>query len=252
MNDQTEIVKEHFEERSTTYADMFDPNVRTGTAFRFQRRRRIVRELAAAQSGRLVDCATGTGEVTLAALETQNFDTACINDVSPEMLARSSTLIQDSADAEDCSCTFVTGDVFDLNSQPAAGSYDLVVCVGLLAHVGRLEELMQLCESLVSDEGHVLLQTTLLDHPGVRITRMMSERRHVRQKGYAIRHYKHAQILKAAAATNLEVIERRCFGLDVPFLDKVAPRLSHFSGAAVRIPISAVRIGSHLRTQKTI
>lgn len=227
MNEQTAVVRQHFGERAATYADMFDPSVKSGTAYRFQRRRRIIRELAAEQNGCLVDCATGTGEVTLAALETENYQDACINDVSPEMLSKAERLHEANV-ADRCSFRFVAGDVFDLPQKTNDANYDLVLCVGLLAHVGRLEELMKLCRTLVSDSGHILLQSTLLDNPGIRLTRLLSEKRHRRQKGYAIRHYKHSEIAAAAESLNLEIVDRRCFGLDVPFLDKVSPRLSHF------------------------
>ena len=61
-------VKSHFDDRSETYSDLFDSSTRTGAAHRFQSRRQIVGELATGKSGRLLECAAGTGEVTLAAL----------------------------------------------------------------------------------------------------------------------------------------------------------------------------------------
>ncbi|MFN9969043.1 MAG: class I SAM-dependent methyltransferase, partial [Phycisphaerae bacterium] len=203
---------------------MFVESARSGTAYRFQRRSRLVGELASSKTGTMLDCATGTGEVTLAALKTGMFSEAVINDISEQMLVRSQALIGESGIR--CSCTFSAGDVFDLSHSAKTQSFDLILCIGLVAHSGRLQDLLALCRKLLRPGGQILLQTTVLDHLSIKIIRMLSESRHIRQKGYAIRHYKHEEVEHASNTVGLNIVDRRLFGLDVPFLDKLFPRLN--------------------------
>ena len=220
-------VKIHFDDRSKTYSDLFQDSTRSGAARRFQRRQQIVAELCSNKHGRLLDCATGTGEVTLAALLSGTFDSAVINDLSTEMLLRSRRLLESSAEFKG-NLEFVNSSVFELSDSISPGSCDLILCVGLIAHVGDLDGLMGMFRSLLSEDGHLLFQTTLLDHVGVRITRRLSERRHIRKNGYAIKHYWHADVVEACSRNGLSATACRRGGLDIPFLDRVAPRIGHF------------------------
>ena len=58
----------------------------SGANFNFQQRLALACELGGASSGRLLDCAAGTGEITCALLKSGRFNHATVVDVSPEML----------------------------------------------------------------------------------------------------------------------------------------------------------------------
>lgn len=219
------LVQSHFDQRSTNYSDLFDDSIQTGAGHKFQRRRKIVAQLTGHLSGRLLDCASGTGEVTLTALNSGNFDSAVVNDLSAEMLSRANSLIDDEF-INPCLVQYSNAGVFDLPNQFQPASFDVILCLGLIAHVGRLDEMFGLCHGLLAPQGRLLFQSTLLDHFGVRMTKRISEKRHVRHKGYAIKHYWHDEILKSSSRNGLEVADCRRYGLDIPFMDRVAPRVN--------------------------
>ncbi len=228
VNDpDSRTVKSHFDDRSETYSDLFQKSTRTGAAHRFQRRQQIVGELSRGKGGRLLDCATGTGEVTHAALESGTFRSAVINDLSDEMLRRSRRLLENSTGLT-TNLEFVNSSVFELSDTIDSGSCDLILCVGLAAHVGRMDTLLGMFRKLLSQKGSLLFQTTLLDHIGVRATRTLSEQRHIRKNGYAIRHYWHSDVVQACFENGLTIVECRRSGLDIPFLDRVAPGLGFY------------------------
>lgn len=218
------VVREHFDWRSEEYSNLFDTTTRTGSAYNFQTRQKITAEIASKHGGRMLDCASGTGEVTLATLKCGTFESATINDYSPKMLAHSEKLISSRVDVP---VEFINEDVFDLNHELIGQKFDLILCVGLLAHVGKLEQLLCELRNLVADQGTILLQNTSLDHMGIKITKMLSEKRHIKNHGYAIRHYPHRQIEIAADKADLVIRDRSCFGLNIPFLDRITPGMNY-------------------------
>ena len=76
-----DIHKRQFEERAS------------GANFNLQQRLALACELGAASSGRLLDCAAGTGEITCALLKSGRFNHATVVDVSPEMLQTAKELL---------------------------------------------------------------------------------------------------------------------------------------------------------------
>src|SRR5207249_961362 len=79
---------------------------------------------------------------------------------------------------------FIRSDVF--NFKPADSGFDLVLCLGLIAHVGRLDILLSHLKSMLAPGGHIILQTTLTDHVGTRIVRALTARRELAKRGYRI------------------------------------------------------------------
>src|SRR5881275_3470795 len=116
----------------------------SGASFYFQTRLRIVRELAAGSAGRLLDCAAGTGEITCAVLQSGRFSHATLVDISPAMLRSAKELL--SAQITNTQLEFAHSDVF--NFKPSVSHFDLVLCLGLIAHVGRLEILLRHLKSM--------------------------------------------------------------------------------------------------------
>jgi ubiquinone/menaquinone biosynthesis C-methylase UbiE len=65
----------------------------SGANFNFQQRLTLACELGGASSGRLLDCAAGTGEITCALLKSTRFNHATVVDVSPAMLENAKNLL---------------------------------------------------------------------------------------------------------------------------------------------------------------
>jgi 2-polyprenyl-3-methyl-5-hydroxy-6-metoxy-1,4-benzoquinol methylase len=123
--------------------------------------------------------------------------------------------------------TWIHDDIFHfLQSQPATPQYDLILCLGLIAHIGRLDELFALWKPRLRPGGRVLLQSTLLDHPGTRFLRAVSARRHLQRKGYSIQYFRDHDITEAAAGQGLRIIQRQRYTLGVPYGDRIAPHLN--------------------------
>lgn len=190
LSDTTKV-QTHFDQRTATYSNLFDNSVRDGVGHKFRCRRDLIETLLAGKKGRLLDCATGTGEVTLAGLLSGDFDSAAINDYSNEMLARSRSRIESASHSNSipAKIEFSHANAFDLEGIVASSSIDTMLCLGLIAHVGRLEGMLGLANRLLTDTGQLLFQTSLLDHLGVRLIKRLSERRHIKANGDAVTHY---------------------------------------------------------------
>ena len=229
------VVQEHFDWRSEDYSNLFNRRTRTGAAFNFQTRQNLISEIAAGYGGRMLECASGTGEITLAALRNGSFQSATINDFSPKMLEQTKKLLNEKTHVP---VEFINKNVFDLGHDLAGNKFDFILCVGLLAHVGQLNQLMCELRKLVSDDGTILLQNTSLGHAGIKITKMLSEKRHIQKHGYAIRHYYHGQIAKAANEASLHIQDEARFGINIPFFDRIGPGINY------RIEKSLSRLGN--------
>src|SRR5207249_8890855 len=65
----------------------------SGASFYFQTRLKLACELAGASTGRLLDCAAGSGEITCALVKSGRFSHATIVDISPAMLQSAKELL---------------------------------------------------------------------------------------------------------------------------------------------------------------
>src|ERR1044071_2930633 len=106
----------------------------SGASFNFQMRLRLACELAGASAGGLLDCAAGTGEISCALLKSGRFTHATVLDISPAMLQKARELLR--LEITNTQLEFVRSDVFDF--EPDDSPFDLILCLGLIAHVGRL------------------------------------------------------------------------------------------------------------------
>ena len=79
---------------------------------------------------------------------------------------------------------FVHSDVF--NFKPSASRFDLILCLGLIAHTGRLDTLLPHLRSMLASGGQIILQTTLADHFGTRVVRALTSRSELARRGYRI------------------------------------------------------------------
>ena len=190
----------------------------SGASFYFQTRLRIVRELAAGSAGRLLDCAAGTGEITCAVLQSGRFPHATVVDISPAMLEHAKELLV--SQLPDTELEFVQSDVFNFKSD---SHFDLILCVGLIAHVGRLDILLPHLKSMLTLDGRIILQTTLTDHAGVRVVRALTAPGEMARRGYRISWFSQREISDACDCAGLRIIGVRRHSLGIPFGDRVWP-----------------------------
>lgn len=211
-------VAAYFEKLPQTHKRQFTRGD-SGASFNFQMRLKLACELAGGSVGRLLDCAAGTGEITCALLKSGGFSHATVVDISPAMLQSAKELL--SAQITNTQLEFVHSDVFDF--KPSGSSFDLILCLGLIAHLGRLEILLRHLKSMLTPGGRIILQTTLTDHVGMRMVRAVTARRELAQRGYHISWFSQRDIAAACAGTGLSVLEMRRHSLGMPFGDRLWP-----------------------------
>jgi hypothetical protein len=116
---------------------------------------------------------------------------------------------------------FVRSDVFTF--KPSDSSFDLILCLGLIAHVGRLDILSPHLKSMLPPAGRIILQTTLTDHIGARIVRAVTAQRELARRGYRISWFSQRDIADACHGAGLRIVEMRRHSLGIPFGDRLGP-----------------------------
>jgi cyclopropane fatty-acyl-phospholipid synthase-like methyltransferase len=216
-----ESVRKFFTETSEEYANFFLTK-KAGKNFNFLKRLFLATEATRGISGRMLDCATGSGEITAAIVGQGNFEQATLLDLSPKMLELTGNRIKKNATGENGTrIELVCEDVFRFAGEHTERKYDLIVCLGLIAHTGRLPELLKLLRAMLAKRGVILLQSTLLDHPGTRVERQFSKEAYYRKLGYRISYFRHQDIVDAVTEAGLRVMARKLYALGLPFGDRV-------------------------------
>ena len=213
MNDP---VAAYFEKLPEAYRRQFAQGA-SGANFNFHKRLVLARELASASAGRLLDCAAGTGEITCALLKSGRFSHATVVDIAPAMLQSAKELL--TSEIADAELEFIRSDVFDF--KPSDSSFDLILCLGLIAHVGRLEILLPHLKWMLAPRGRIILQTTFIDHVGVRIVRAVTAQRELSRRGYRISWFSQRDIADACNGAGLQIVDMRRHGLGIPFGDRL-------------------------------
>ena len=217
-NEMKDPVAAYFDKHAETHKRQFVGSG-SGASFYFQKRLTLACELAGASTGRLLDCAAGSGEITCALLKSGRFPHATIVDISPAMLQSARELL--SSQVTNVELEFVHSDIF--NFKPSDSGFDLILCLGLIAHVGRLDVLLPHLKSMLMPSGRIILQTTLTDHAGTRIVRAFTTHRELVQRGYRISWFSQREMADACHAAGLRIVEMRRHSLGVPFGDRFWP-----------------------------
>jgi len=228
-------VKEFWEHQAEGYVGNYK-DLRRGTNFNFRKRLEEVCTMTAGLRGSLLDCAIGTGEVTFSVLSDGRFSRALLVDVSEPMLETARRAAAGSpplARAE-----FVCADAFEQLATLRGAGFDLILCLGLIAHTGRLEELLSLAAACLAPGGSVILQTSLLDHPGFHLLKILSAQRHLEKKGYAMHYYHERDVLRAADLAGLKMVQRVRFGLGIPYGDRICAPVNYWLERAFAGPMS--------------
>lgn len=218
-------VTEFFEQHSANYGDFFKEGTRTGASEMFRTRMEIVADLLRGKQGALLDCATGTGEITQAVNASGSYGQLWANDVSPGMLrAAEAAIVRTSPDQD---LRFTNSDIFTIEQTPGLIPFDVILCLGLIAHVGRLDDLFAMFARLLKPGGTVAMQTTVSTQLGVRVARLVNERRVAMGKLHRIHFFSIPQIVAAAEAAGFRTVAVRRFGVCFPFGDKLLGKVNY-------------------------
>jgi len=184
----------------------------------FQLRRAISVDLAAGSGGRMLDLATGTGEISVAVAKAAGVNTAHLNGLSKGMLAvcRKQFEIWERAPKT----LFTKQDAFVLMEDSEPEAYDLVLALGLIAHTGKLDRLLTLIERALVPGGAVLLQSSLDDRLGARLMGLYARSLFCSAR-YKVASYSSNDSEVAARKAGLENQVVRRFCVCLPFGDKL-------------------------------
>ncbi len=223
-------VREFFEQQAESYSAFFDSETLSGAAVLFQLRRRLTIELLSGEKPRaLLDIATGTGEITYAVAATFEFDDLLLNDISPGMVRSCQRVFNARSLAGNI--TWTNEDAFELLARQPPDRFDIILCLGLIAHTGRLQELLADIFTCLRPGGVLIVQSSLTDHLGVWITTLYA-RSPFRRMRHKVRAFSREEIVGAAAAAGFEFAEMRRYGFCLPFGDRILGRLNHRLEAA--------------------
>ena len=231
-----DAVQEFFTGNAADYANLFLAR-QSGSNFGFRERLNLAVQMTSGVSGRFLDCACGSGEITAAILSSGRFTGATVVDLSPVMLKAAQQRMEiELAKTKMDRLEFISSDIFEFTLQPQIAPYDLILCLGLIAHTGRLDELLRRLKTILSPTGCILLQSSLLDHVGTKIVRFLKHERYYRQHGYRISYFHHRDILRSAQNAGLEAIEMQRFTFGFPFGDRISARANYHLEKTMRGP----------------
>lgn len=220
-----ESVAEFFDKQSEDYAKFYRADTKTGAAFLFQLRCRLATEMLSGETiGAFLDLATGTGEITQAIALSRDIAGLVLNDISPAMLKVCQRRFGKRPLRGEI--TWTNQDAFELLRTAQPNRFDAVACLGLIAHTGRLEDLLRLAFASVRPGGVLLLQSSLTDHFGAWATAAYA-RSPLRRTRYKVSAYSKHDILVAAGKAGFEVADLRRYGLCLPFGDRVLGSVNH-------------------------
>ena len=211
-------VATYFDKLPETHKRQFEERA-SGANFNFRERLKLACELGNMSSGRLLDCAAGTGEITCALLNSGRFSHATVIDLSPTMLRSAKELL--TAQIKNSDLEFVQSDIFSF--KPTDSRFDLILCLGLIAHTGRLDILLSHLKSMLTPGGRIILQTTLTDHLGTRVVRALTSQSELAQRGYRISWFSQRDICAACDRAGLRILATQRHSLGVPFGDRLWP-----------------------------
>ena len=211
-------VKAHYDQLSSDYQHFFSDK-KSGRNHEFRMRLNIVRELLGTTSGSLLDCACGTGEITAAVLASGQFQKAVVADISKEMLGFAKKQISPVASKTDVQ--YEQADIFKFNTSGEM-KFDAILCLGLIAHTGQLSSLLTHLKAMLKPGGKIILQSSLCDHWGLRIVRLLTEKKYQRVHNYKISYFTDSDIAKGVREAGLQISNSRHYRFGFPFGDKIS------------------------------
>lgn len=202
-------------------------DAKRATNYIFRARLRHAYDLACGSSGRLLECAAGPGDITSRILQNGRFRSATVIDICPSMLAVARERIE--SEVSGVNVIYECQNIFDwLEERRDDGAkFDLILCLGLVAHTGRLHNLIQGLASQLTASGKILFQTTLMDNYVNRLVAYMVQDRYLRRNKYKFSWYYQSEVLGALVRSGLRESSHRKYGFGFNYLDKLSAPLMY-------------------------
>ncbi len=100
--------------------------------------------------------------------------------------------------------------------------FDVILCLGLVAHTGALEVLLPHLKSLLKTDGKIILQSSLATHWGIRFTRFFTAARFKNKHGYDLSYFTLKDIESHVRLSGLTIDRCQRYNFSFPFGDKIS------------------------------
>jgi len=187
-----------------------------GTEFNIRIRRETVRHLAAGlRPDRILDIGCGNGAISIPLLRPDNRLT--LVDVSSAMISMAQTNVPtELAD----NVQLLNKDLMVAHLEPQA--YDLILCLGVLAHVDSTSATLARIASLLRPGGSLILEFTDAFHPiGLLNVLYHKLRVTLRPPAYSLNLLSHRDVFAMLETANLTVVSAYRYGMWLPLLHKL-------------------------------
>jgi 2-polyprenyl-3-methyl-5-hydroxy-6-metoxy-1,4-benzoquinol methylase len=190
--------------RTQQIRDFFNtPQIYLEKPFGIKMRSLVSRELLGEiTNANILDAGCGDGSVSLGFLENTNRLT--LLDVAENMLdlARKNTPLEFLENV-----TYVRQDLIEFSPER---TFDVIICLGVLAHVQSVDDVIKKITSLLSPGGRCLLQFSAYNHPVTRMHQLVGK---VRESfySYSVNPATYEQIYFLCKNENLELLDQRSY-----------------------------------------
>lgn len=226
MNKNYKVVEDHFQQNVEDYSSNYSSD-RKAKTYNFNKRLELVTSLCQSSNGTLLECATGSGELTCSVLLDSGIQKATIIDISSGMLAISKKRIQSNI-KKDIDIEFIVSDVFEYLKSQDLYKYDTILVLGLIAHTGKLNQLLDLLNSKLREKGKIIIQSSLSNHPVNKLVRFLSGKSFENKSHYALNYYSKKQLKNSFSSSGFVVKKSVRYGLGLDFLDKYIGSLAYY------------------------
>lgn len=222
MSEKLNNAEAHFDALSDEYSTNYHEK-QTGKTFEFNKRKEITLYLISALSpNKILECASGSGDITLDVKKLNPKSKLIINDISNKML----NLTKQRFESEDLqsNTTYKNQDIFDLLDKTAC-DLDLCLCLGLIAHTGRIQDLLSKINKSLLTEGYIVLQYSRAETYRHQIVRIINKIRQPKTP-HQIHYYDEKVVTNALVECDFEIVESKRYLIGIPFINKTFPKLS--------------------------
>jgi ubiquinone/menaquinone biosynthesis C-methylase UbiE len=187
-----------------------------GTGFNIRIRRETVRDLVAgSRFARILDVGCGDGDISIPLLQPDNHLT--LVDVSSRMISIARSIVPPAL-AENVE--FLNADlmVAPLGFQ----AYDLILCLGVLAHVESPMATLARLANLLRPGGSLILEFTDAFHPlGLLNVLYHKLRATIRPSGYSLNRLSRRDVFGMLKKANLRLVSAYRYGMWLPLVHKI-------------------------------
>jgi ubiquinone/menaquinone biosynthesis C-methylase UbiE len=201
MTDKSKVVKELFENTALYLTYDYNLQIRKETVEAFT---------TGLHFTHVLDIPSGTGAMSIPLLN--RAEKLSLIDISANMLsiAKKNIPVENTFKTE-----IINADFFTLNLKE--NSYDLIICLGLLAHVNSPEQLLHKLASLLKPGGMLIIQNTDSSHFYSHLIRLyLGAKNLIHKQAYKLNKVSAAFIEKTLQQNNLELV--KCYRYNQSFL----------------------------------